>query len=303
MSMTRTNGICAIQLVITLVFVLVFAGCTGSKAGKESPNKDDQRQNRSADKTQSRPDEKDRVAEETSFPTFDWITINSDGWELVMDESKIKAWTDEDGDIITLVLYSRPEVEGNGLRENFPDLNLGVEKLREYWRSIAKEQNTGLVQADVKSIGENVLASVSISKSRMDPKGFEYSGVCVIPRKEFSFWILVSAPEIGTTGVRDAAVAKELLESGEITFQLPKDGVPGKIVGFNRDPYDSAHDEGALYNLSDQTKYDDRFPTSPITRVRTKLADLLDTLVLSTEVQKSRPYTESKSQTDSSIRE
>jgi len=223
-------------------------------------------------------------------PTLEWITINTDGWELAIDERKMKAWTDKDGDTLALILYSRPEVDGNGLPKDFPELELGLERLRDYRRTVSLEHESGLVQADLKTFENNVMASVAISKTRMAPRGFEFSGACIIPRNDFSFWILVSASETGTTGIREAAVTKELIESGEVTLEMPADGKPGKITGFFQDPYDPEHNEGALYNLSDQEKYDDRFPRSPLTRVRTKLRNVIDSMVLSPEILESQPY-------------
>lgn len=48
--------------------------------------------------------------------------------------------------------------------------------------------------------------------------------------------------------------------------------------------------EGALYNLSDREEYDDQFPDSPLTRVRTKLQKIIDSIALSPEVIDSKRY-------------
>ena len=270
------------------MFVLLIAGCVESASDTPSTV-----QNGESSTHANLESNQESIANATAEknPTIDWITIDTDDWELEIDERKMKAWTDRDGDMLILVLYSRPEVNGNGLPKDFPELELGLEKLRDYRRAVALEHDSGLVQADLKTIENNVTASVSISKKRMEPRGFEFSGVCIIPRKDFSFSILVSASETGTTGIREAAVTKELLESGDVKLELPADGQPGKITGFFQDPYDPEHNEGALYNLSDLEKYDDQFPRSPLSRVRAKLRNVVDSIVLSSEALESKPYT------------
>ncbi len=273
--------------IFVLAILLLVAGCGDSASKSQSNNGDNSASN----------------ASNELLPTLDWVTIDTNGWELTIDNRKMKAWTDKDGDMLSIALFSPPEVDGNGLPEGFPDLAKGVEELRNYRRKTSKdtskEQKSGLVQADIITLGKNVLASVSITKQRMEPRGFEFTGVCFIPRRDFSYLIFVCSKETGTTGIREALVSKELLESGQLKFEPPTDGKPGRLAGFYKDPYDAKFNDGALYNLSDQKKYDKQFPQSPLTRARTKLNKVIGSIVLSPNIGSSQPYTGPSASADS----
>ena len=70
--------------------------------------------------------------------------------------------------------------------------------------------------------------------------------------------------ECGTTGVREAAVTQDLLNSGELTFETYEER-------FGGDPYDPAKavSEVRLRRfLSDDPKWDKRFPEHALTRTR-----------------------------------
>jgi hypothetical protein len=75
-------------------------------------------------------------------------------------------------------------------------------------------------------------------------------------------WTMVDG-ERGTTGLREATVTTELMRAGELTSEsYPRAW---------HDPYDpelSKVDRSCLRFISDDARYDDRFPDHPLTRVR-----------------------------------
>jgi hypothetical protein len=82
-------------------------------------------------------------------------------------------------------------------------------------------------------------------------------------------WSVV-AGERGTTGVREAGVTAELMKAGKLTPQNFESS-------WASDPYDASYhgvDRSVLRFISDDERYDERFPEHPLSKVRRVLAAL-----------------------------
>lgn len=65
--------------------------------------------------------------------------------------------------------------------------------------------------------------------------------------------------EAGMTGLRDAAVFEEAVGEGLVS---------GDGRGWRKDPYDPSYTRGNLMNLSEDERYDGRFPGHPLSQAR-----------------------------------
>jgi hypothetical protein len=82
-------------------------------------------------------------------------------------------------------------------------------------------------------------------------------------------WTVV-AGEHGMTGVREAVITAELMNAGALT-------IASYQQSWAQDPYDPAYtgvDRSVLRFMSDDRKYDERFPAHPLSKVRRVLAVL-----------------------------
>jgi len=78
------------------------------------------------------------------------------------------------------------------------------------------------------------------------------------------------AGEQGTTGVREAVVTADLMNQGKLT-------IDGYKKYWCQDPYEPAYrgaDRSVLRSMSDDERYDEKFPEHPLSKVRRLLATL-----------------------------
>ncbi len=93
--------------------------------------------------------------------------------------------------------------------------------------------------------------------------------IVVPPARSDLVWTVV-AGETGTTGVRQAIITAELMNSGQLT-------VAEYQRSWAQDPYDpeyGAVNRSVLRFMSDDKRYDERFPAHPLSKVRRVLEDL-----------------------------
>ena len=103
----------------------------------------------------------------------------------------------------------------------------------------------------------------------------------------------MGAVTMGATGAREAAVTmvrfqKERPEEEPVPPDAaPLPGLidrgpnPTRMKGWFLDPYDSKYDSMASHTLSDDPKYDEQFPSHPLSRVRRQFPEILDALEFS----------------------
>jgi hypothetical protein len=106
----------------------------------------------------------------------------------------------------------------------------------------------------------------------MQPSGILYLGSFTIPFRDKSYVVKWQCPERGMTGMRDAAVFALHADFDD------DDPNADPFKGWCRDPYDEGHTEGALMNLSEDEKYDAKFPHHPLSRLRSYMRHVTETI-------------------------
>ena len=207
------------------------------------------------------------------------LQLELTGWTLQQEQAESALWFDQETDVLGVNLFNaQPDI---------PAPCNGPEGLRNYFRQITHAQGGGIVEVDVVRI-HNIACASLIIKTPQKPTGCSYQAGLIIPRESFSFVIRVQGQEGGFTGGRDAVVM--VLENSNLQTEpvVEKEYVEhpifgrvlkgGKIMGWTKDPYEPEFDNIALFNLSDQQKYDTKFPDSPLSRVRRKLTHIINTV-------------------------
>lgn len=113
-------------------------------------------------------------------------------------------------------------------------------------------------------VGSGSAATVSLIYKQLKMPAYIFTGMLMFPSHDVStVWTVVSA-ERGTTGVREATVTAELMNSGKLTIDDFK-------RSWAQDPYDASYcgvDRSVLRFVSDDESYDERFPDHPLSKVR-----------------------------------
>ena len=170
-------------------------------------------------------------------------------------QAGMRVWRDGAGDVVTLTVRALGGSFGSS-----------EDEARNLARSIAESTQAGLVEAGRNDDGSRAWL---VYKKR-DGAGYFFTGMLF----DFSLdqdrvWTVI-AGERGTTGIREAMVTQELLAAGEMTI----DDYETKFSG---DPYDPSYagvERSLLRFLSDDARYDARFPDHPLTKVRALLEAL-----------------------------
>jgi hypothetical protein len=113
-----------------------------------------------------------------------------------------------------------------------------------------------------------------IIKIPQQPHGITYLGSITLPYRSFSFVLKIQCPEYGTTGIRDAVIADELMGEGLVSIVVGAQ----VIRGWTQDPYEPTLTDGFRKNVSEDPKYDARFPAHPLSRLRPLLTRLQGTI-------------------------
>ncbi len=135
-------------------------------------------------------------------------------------------------------------------------------------RSFEQIGNTQVSFA-VKDYG-GLLCLESVLEARQKPFGVRCTGTLVMPRKNFSYFINIYAPERGTTGLRDAIIFDRVCD--EIGWDAAK------------------KQAGSLEWEGYKEKYDDEFPNHPLSRVRKFLKSLAQSIEFDDDVVQSEPF-------------
>lgn len=177
------------------------------------------------------------------------------GFREEHSQGGMRVWRDGAGDVVTLTVRALGGSFGSSETE-----------ARNLARSIAESTQAGLVEAGRNDDGSRAWL---IYKKR-DGTGYFFTGMLFDFALEPDRVWTVIAGEHGTTGVREAMVTQELIAAGEMTT----DDYERKFSG---DPYDPSYagvERSLLRFLSDDARYDDRFPDHPLTKVRAILKAL-----------------------------
>jgi hypothetical protein len=171
----------------------------------------------------------------------------------------MRVWRNPHGDVLSLAT-----ADGSlGL----PSLS-DIGGLQGWCRAVAESRGAGLIEMrlDAGRLG----ATVGFIYKRLKMPAYIFTGMLVVPGDEVAdVWTIVSG-ERGTTGVREAIVTTELMNDGKLTIEDYQ-------RSWAQDPYDETYsgvDRKVLRFVSDDARYDERFPDHPLSKVRRVLATL-----------------------------
>lgn len=196
------------------------------------------------------------------------------------DQGNVRLWLSPSGDQLGLFLYSIP-----------PDIAADVDnpdELRKFFRSLVEPAGLGIIEVDCRQI-EGCDAVRTLFKAPQEPTGRTYLGSLTFPFADFSLVLKVQCMETGITGQRDTLVLQKLLT----TSDTEADDETG-MKAWVQDPYDPTHISAMTMNQSERAEYDTMFPDHPLSRARSILAHLEQTILLSQAVKGSRRFVNNK---------
>jgi len=157
-----------------------------------------------------------------------------------------------------------------------------VAEVRSAYRKLTAGSGHGLVECETLLI-DGCRVVRTIIKVPQQPTGMTYLGSLTFPFRDFSFVIKVQCLERGVTGWCEAMVLDESLGSGEIVKDDNKK--TGPIPGGAPAAGDPAFLSRFTGNRSEEEKYDQRFPTHPLLKVRLLLRHLQVTICVADEIR------------------
>lgn len=218
--------------------------------------------------------------------TIKLIRFPSEKWKFERGDESIELWTNEHGDAASLNYFDLVPNLPAALKANNIDI------LRNWYRQLLTTHGGGIVSVElVEQAGLKGLEV--ILKLPQKPFGMTYIASITFPFSDFSFVIKFTCPEIGTTGIRDSVIGDKLSANR-------KEEEKSNFKWWRKDPYSSKYDDIAIYNLSDREEYDSLFPNHPLSRARSYLRKLKETISFDTalvdypgfkvEMNKSNPW-------------
>jgi hypothetical protein len=124
---------------------------------------------------------------------------------------------------------------------------------------------------EVQGVSGPLGATVRLIYKRLEVPAYIFTGMLILPDLDMpQVWTVVSG-ERGTTGLREATVTAELFNAGSFRTREDYERLWAK------DPYDSTYsgvDHSFLRFMSDDSRYDERFPQHPLSKVRRLLTIL-----------------------------
>lgn len=154
-----------------------------------------------------------------------------------------------------------------------------VDELRDFYRQLVIKGGNGIIKVDVTHIQE-LRCIETVFKLPLEGHGVQYIGALTIPFEDRSYVIKIQAIENGATGLREAMIVPRLMAEGAVSI----DDKTGSFIGWSADPYDKTITEGFLMNLAEAAHYDADFPEHPLSIVRVKLKEVIDSIRLSDEL-------------------
>lgn len=210
---------------------------------------------------------------------FDLIGFDTSDISFNAENNDVRQWIWADQDLLTLFYHPIP-----------PDINTpigNIDRIRQFYRKIAADNSVAYGKIDIITV-DNCPAILTIAKRPQDPSGMMYIGSITIPFRDFSYVVNITCPEHGTTGIRDAVVAAQYMESGGI--RTKEDGGTD-WGGWMQDPYEPTFQGQLMWNKSEDEQHDEHFPDHPLSRLRRKLPLLEKSIALADSVKQSAPFT------------
>ena len=206
------------------------------------------------------------------MPDLDSLHFDHDGWQAIESKPHIRVWGDDIrslSSVLSLEYFDKPPEIAVSLKD--------INSIRFIYRDLANQSGAGLIFADTFIInGTDCIET--IFKMRQANRGIVYIGSLTIPFAQFSYVVKVQTVEIGFTGVREAVVYNQLLD----TAQFDADG---KIANWEKDPYDPNGAYPFMPNMAEAIEYDAMFPQHALSRVRETMKSVRETIAFSDELR------------------
>lgn len=192
------------------------------------------------------------------------VRLNERGWVLKVKTSDAKVWDNDSSDILSLNFFNKP-----------PDIPVSLSEapeLRNFYRQTVAEAGGGILKVEAIEL-KGLPAIECLIKMPMQPSGILYLVSFTIPFRDKSYVVKLQCPEQGITGARDSAVF-----ALHANFDDEDDENFDPFKGWMKDPYDKTVAEGVLMNLSEEEKYDAKFPNHPLSRARRYINQIKETI-------------------------
>jgi hypothetical protein len=199
-----------------------------------------------------------------------WVCLTLPGWSESPSDEDMRIWHDADGDVLSMIFLE------TGL-----DFPRGDEtNLRDWCREVAQNCEAGLIEAQSMAceIGPSV-AFIYKRNPRDQNTGYAYTGMFITSLQLGSLIWTIVARERGTSGLREAIVAGNLIKAGKLTVEDYK-------RCWAQDPYEPAYqgvDRSVLRFVSDDKNYDAQFPQHALSKVRRVISALPDSVCVDSQ--------------------
>jgi hypothetical protein len=216
--------------------------------------------------------------------SFDSVQFDNRVYTLLGNINGPRVWHTEEGDVISLYYCNKPpEIPADIHRPN--DLRAA------YGKSLHAD-GFGLVDIETPLVDGLVIIRM-VYKSPQQPSGMTYFGTLTIPLRDFSYILKVQCAEQGETGLREAYVRDTLITSGEIDLAL---ATVGSIPGWIENARNTEASTLLMRNRSEDDKYDSAFPDHPLSRLRTILGQIQQSLTVADCIKQAVPYVYKKNE-------
>ncbi len=208
-------------------------------------------------------------------PTIESFRWSTAGWVQTQADANNRAWKKSNSDIA--VQKFNWEVS-TGLPANWRDANA----LRDHLSKHPQPQ-MACVSVDVFQWPAGIGCAQYVTKEHMPPPslGHRYIGMITMPFRDFYCNVFFVAPELGTTGMREVALAA----AGRIQMRK-QDSIPTiKSNEELEELYRKARELPPILSGSDDEQWDSAFPDHPVSRVRTYLRAFRESLTVDARVR------------------
>lgn len=193
------------------------------------------------------------------------VHLEMTDWKEDRSHDNMRYWRNSHGDVMTLSIV--------GSLMGFPHLS-NAEAWQKWARGLAESRTAGLIEVRASS-GKNG-AGMALIYKRLKKPAYFFTGMLIVPKGDASQMWTAVAGECGMTGVREAVVTDELFKSGTYSLEDYRSS-------WAQDPYEPGYqgvDRSLLRFVSDDERYDGRFPHHPLTRIRQTLAALPESVTV-----------------------
>lgn len=201
------------------------------------------------------------------------VTFDTSGWRECKEERRTESivWDNTAGEALSLDVAPVPW-------KRFQPME------RERWLDDARRmaEPGGIVSVDPHVVGGK--PAIQIIYKRQYGSGYMYTGIIRVEVKENYYQITVVTGEKGTPGIREAVLTPTLLQDGTIQIRKhpfyirPFRKTSGFLEGWFQDPYDPGYPGNVLCSVTDSEVYDEQFPDHPLSRLRSTLKTVRDSL-------------------------